>query len=107
MRLHSLEHFGSLTSPLCHLVRAMRKTKDSFLQLCLYADLVASVQGVRPKLGYVVMPWSDYVPQPFRMDDYSAFYRYVRRTFELSVDAQGAGEEYPEPKEHCEICRWQ
>ena len=63
-------------------------------------------RGVRPEFGYVVMPWSDYVPQPFRMDDYSGFYRYARRTFELSVDEQGA-EEYPEPKEHCEICRWQ
>lgn len=84
-----------------------RETKGgTVLQLCLYADLVASVQGVRPEFGYVVMPWSDYVPQPFRMDDYSAFYRYARRTFELSVDEQGA-EEYPEPKEHCEICRWQ
>ena len=63
----------------------------TILQLCLYADLVASVQSARPEFGYVVMPWSDYVPQRFRMDDYSAFYRYVRHTFELSVDGKLLG----------------
>ena len=50
--------------------RLARETKGgTVLQLCLYADLVALVQGVRPEFGYVVMPWSDYVPQPFRMED--------------------------------------
>jgi uncharacterized protein len=41
------------------------------------------------------------------MDDYGAFYRYVRRNLECLVDAQATTECYPEPKEHCEICRWQ
>jgi uncharacterized protein len=85
-----------------------RETKGgSVLQLCLYADLVEAVQGRRPELGHVVVPWSDYVPQSFRMDDYSAFYRYVRRSLETFVDARGADELYPGPKAHCEICRWQ
>ncbi len=48
-----------------------RETKGgTVLQLCLYADLVEAVQGKRPEFGYVVAPWSDYVPQRFRMDDY-------------------------------------
>jgi hypothetical protein len=28
LRLHRIEHFGSLASPLCRVMRAMRKTKD-------------------------------------------------------------------------------
>ena len=55
-----------------------RETKGAtILQLCLYADLVRSVQGRCPEFGYVVAPWSDYVPQLFRMADYSAYYRHV------------------------------
>ena len=67
-----------------------RETKGgTVLQLCLYADLVESVQGRRPEFGYVVAPWSNYVPQKFRMDDYSAFYRRVRRSLEEFVEAPG------------------
>jgi predicted RecB family nuclease len=44
-----------------------RETKGgTVLQLCLYSDLVASVQGVMPEFAYVVAPWSDYEPQRFR-----------------------------------------
>ena len=41
------------------------------------------------------------------MDDYAAFYRHARRTLEGVVDTQAADSLYPEPKEHCDICRWQ
>jgi predicted RecB family nuclease len=85
-----------------------RETKGgTVLQLCLYADLVEAVQGKRPEFSYVVAPWSDYVPQRFRMDDYAAYYRHVRRTLEGFVDTQAADSLYPEPKDHCDICRWQ
>ncbi len=85
-----------------------RETKGgTVLQLCLYADLVEAVQGRRPEFSYVVAPWSDYVPQRFRMDDYAAFYRHVRRTLEDFVDAQAVDSPYPEPKGHCDICRWE
>jgi uncharacterized protein len=48
-----------------------RETKGgTVLQLCLYADLVAPIQGTRPEFSYVVAPWSDFVPQAYRMDDY-------------------------------------
>lgn len=85
-----------------------RETKGgTVLQLCLYADLVETVQGKRPEFGYVVAPWSDYEPQRFRMDDYGAFYRHVRQTLERVVDADAADSPYPDPREHCDICRWQ
>ena len=67
-----------------------RETKGgTVLQLCLYADLVEAVQRKHPEFGYVVAPWTDYVPQCFRMDDYGAFYRHVRRTLERFVDNAG------------------
>jgi predicted RecB family nuclease len=85
-----------------------RETKGgTVLQLCLYSDLLSSYQGLLPEFSYVVAPWSDYQPQPFRLLDYSTYYRRVRTSLEKSV-ASGANEPtYPDPKEHCEICRWQ
>lgn len=41
------------------------------------------------------------------MDDYAAYYRRVQNALESAVDQHAAGEIYPEPKEHCDICRWQ
>lgn len=85
-----------------------RETKGgTVLQLCLYADLVASVQGLKPAYSYVVAPWSDYEPQIFRMDDYAAYYRRVRDALALAIDEHDGPEIYPDPKTHCEICRWQ
>ena len=85
-----------------------RETKGgTVLQLCLYADLVAAVQGVRPKFSYVVAPWSDFEPQEYRMDDYLAYYRRVRGSLETAIGESEASEIYPDPKEHCDICRWQ
>ena len=84
-----------------------RETKGgTILQLCLYADLVKSVQGTLPEVCYVVAPWSDYQRQRYRMDDYSAFYRRVRRSLEEFLEAPNHGEDYPEPKEFCEVCGW-
>ena len=63
-----------------------RETKGgTVLQLCLYSDLVASVQGIRPIFSYVVAPWSDFVPQTYRMDDYLAYYRRVRSGLEAAI----------------------
>jgi predicted RecB family nuclease len=84
-----------------------RETKGgTVLQLCLYAALLAEIQGRRPNTGYVVVPWTEYALQPYRMDEYGAYYRYIRRALEASVADDGAAEIYPEPKAHCDVCRW-
>src|SRR3954468_14705475 len=84
-----------------------RETKGgTVLQLGLYSDLLSSVQGLLPEFSYVVAPWSDYQPQAFRTLDYAAYYRRVRQSLETSVAAGVEDPAYPDPKEHCEICRW-
>jgi predicted RecB family nuclease len=85
-----------------------RETKGgTVLQLCLYADMVASVQGTRPAFSYVVAPWSDFVPQAYRMDDYLAYYRRVQDGLETAIGKHETTEIYPDPKDHCVTCRWQ
>ena len=84
-----------------------RETKGgTVLQLSLYADLLAHMQGIAPENVYVVAPWSDYEPQVFRVADYAAYFRRVKRAAELAADLSSFSTTYPEPKDYCLICRW-
>lgn len=84
-----------------------RQTKGgTILQLCLYADLIGSIQGHIPEFVHVVSPWSDFEPESFRTTDYIGYYRFVQRRLQQAVTTTTPTETYPEPKEHCDICRW-
>ncbi|MGO4118722.1 TM0106 family RecB-like putative nuclease [Rhizobium ruizarguesonis] len=83
-----------------------RETRGgTVLQLCLYSDLIGAVQGFEPENTYVVAPWSDYEPQRFRLADFGAYYRKAKAAAEHAT-SQVVPEVYPEPTEHCDICRW-
>ncbi|MDH3998643.1 MAG: TM0106 family RecB-like putative nuclease, partial [Desulfuromonadales bacterium] len=84
-----------------------RETKGgTVLQLCLYADLLEAVQGVAPEHIYVVSPWSDFTPQKFRFADYAAYYRRAKKAAEVATEELNDQGTYPDPKAHCDICRW-
>ena len=83
-----------------------RETKSgTILQLSLYSDLVGRVQDLLPERMYVVAPWTEFEPQAYRTGDYAAYYRLVKAWLESAV-AKGSGGSYPDPKEHCGMCRW-
>jgi uncharacterized protein len=83
-----------------------RETKGStVLQLSLYADLIAGVQGRPPEFMHVVAPYTDFEPETYRVADFAAYYRVVRRSLESAI-AKAEGETYPDPNPYCEICRW-
>lgn len=105
-----------------------RKTKaGAILQLSLYSAMVAKVQGTTPERFYIVSPrmaigrpspdeLSKRVRGPdsmmvleYRTGDYAAYFRLVRRRMEETVvrDATEVAEaNYPDPVEHCVVCRW-
>jgi len=84
-----------------------RETKgNTVLQLCLYSDLLREAQNHPPEFAYVVTPGTAFVPQPYRLADYLAYYRRIRKSLETTVASQNDIDAYPEPIEHCEICRW-
>jgi len=83
-----------------------RETKgNTVLQISLYSDLVSSMQGSDTASAYVVTPGVQYQPEPYRIADYAAYYRHVRSSLERAVASPTEGT-YPEPIEHCDICRW-
>lgn len=84
-----------------------RETKgNTVLQISLYSDLLSETQGAEPVSAFVVTPGTNYAPETYRIADYAAYYRRVRSSLERSVSGPIAGDAYPEPIEHCEICRW-
>ncbi len=110
-----------------------RETKGgSVLQICLYSDLVGTIQGTLPEHMYIVPPRDDFKPDEYRVDDFMAYYRLVRRGLEAAIGAASGAvggvsprpregqallplfaepavttvPTYPEPVPHCDICRW-
>lgn len=84
-----------------------RETKGAtVLQLSLYSDLLSRTQGRLPECMHVVTPGSGFEPQSFRTAEFAAYYRYVKRRLEQSLAQRAGVTTYPDPKEHCEICRW-
>jgi predicted RecB family nuclease len=82
-----------------------RETKAAtVLQLCLYAELIETVQGVLPARLGVVTPLG-MEPEWYRTHDYLAYFRRVKAGFVAALDANTST--YPEPTALCEVCRWQ
>jgi uncharacterized protein len=83
-----------------------RETKGgTVLQLCLYSDLLASAQGRAPDEMHVVTPGRGFERESYRTAAYAAYYRQVRTALERSLAAERQAT-YPDPKDHCDICRW-
>lgn len=88
-----------------------KETKaGTILQLGLYSEMLGLAQGVRPEYFYVVTPDKITPQHEFRLDDFAAYFRLVRSQMlaTLDLDHDEITEMYyPEPVEHCEICRWE
>jgi predicted RecB family nuclease len=106
-----------------------RETKaGTILQLSMYSELLGVAQGgnpeFAPELMWVVTPSGGFTGEPYRVAEYAAYFRYVKREmlkatngsapaaaqgslFEIDGSKAGFGTDtYPEPVEHCNVCRW-
>lgn len=78
----------------------------AILQLALYSALLGEIQGREPEFMYVVPPGSSFEAESYRCTEYAAYYRYVKGRLEKFCDDRQGTRTYPEPCEHCAICRW-
>src|SRR6185436_6031280 len=86
------------------------------LQICSYIEQLTRIQGVQPEQMRVVLGGSARETASLRVDDYMSYFRAAKRRFELSVlgtdvapappAAYPPAATYPEPVEHCDVCRW-
>ena len=83
------------------------------LQICSYVDQLERIQGRRPEQLHVALGGSARETVSLRVDDYMAYYRRVKADFLVAADEVAVGPPayppaatYPEPVEHCDVCRW-
>lgn len=81
----------------------------ALIQLCVYTEQLARVLGSTPEHFWIAVGGASAgsSPEPLRLRsaDYLAYHRRVRARFEEFIDGV-PHEPYPEPIEHCDICRW-
>jgi len=85
-----------------------RETRGgTILQLCLYSEMLAEAQGSLPEYAYVLTPNSEYQPEQYRLSEYGAYYRLIKAQLsEHILTDPGSRENYPEPVDKCDRCRW-
>jgi predicted RecB family nuclease len=72
------------------------------LQLCLYSDLLAKVQGVSPEAAHLQL--GDGSRYSVRLSNVSAYARHARHRLEAFLVERP--ETRPEPVAACALCRW-
>jgi predicted RecB family nuclease len=79
----------------------------ALLQILLYADLLARVQGVETEAVHLALGGPDAPLVVFRVRDYGAYFRSIRKRFLECIAT--TPEELPkavDPVAHCDICDW-
>src|SRR6204780_4974515 len=61
----------------------------TILQLSLYSECLAAIQNERPEYMHVVPPGDGFVSEPYRISDYAAYYRHVKRRLEDAIENNG------------------
>ncbi|MEZ4503110.1 MAG: TM0106 family RecB-like putative nuclease [Dehalococcoidia bacterium] len=82
---------------------------SAVLQLCMYSDLLAAMQGVEPERMHLALGGVQRETVSFRVADFAAYYRSVAREFEAMLESAKPVfplTTKPEPVQHCEVCRW-
>src|SRR6266702_1660508 len=74
------------------------------LQTAFYSHLLADVQGIAPRWMHLALGHGEFAS--FKVDHFAAYERQTRRRLEAAIGGDPAAEVYPEPVEHCAICRW-
>ncbi len=88
---------------------ARQAKATAVLQLCMYSDLLAGLQGRPPEQMHLALGGVQRETVSFRVADYAAYYRSVARDFEALLHGPGSSfpvPSKPEPVEHCGVCRW-
>jgi uncharacterized protein len=74
------------------------------LQTAFYSHLLAELQGTGPRWMHLALGHGELAS--FKVRDYAAYERQTRRRLEAVTGAGALSDPYPEPVEHCAICRW-
>ena len=80
---------------------SLETKSGTILQLCTYAELLQSMQGVAPNRIHVITPLGQ---ETYRTAQFAAYYRLTRTRLQAAVTATPPPSTYPHPVAHCDIC---
>ncbi|MEO8660101.1 MAG: TM0106 family RecB-like putative nuclease [Bryobacteraceae bacterium] len=105
LRVERPSGFGAWSYEVVDCKLASETKAETAMQLCLYSELLEGLQGVQPEFFHVIRPNVDFQPESYRTAAYAAYFRQVKQSLQQAVAAD-TRDTYPEPVEHCEMCRW-
>jgi len=70
--------FGNWSHEVVDCKLASETQAETILQLCLYSELVAEMQGLEPELFHGIRPNVAFKPESYRLAAFAAYYRVVK-----------------------------
>jgi predicted RecB family nuclease len=100
-------NFGNWSYEVVDSKLAKETRTGTILQLSLYSELVADIQGIMPEFMHVITPEEEFSKHTYRLNDFLAYYRFIKSRLEKTIlNADDIIPTYPIPCAHCEICNW-
>ena len=103
LRVKTPSDLGAWSYEVADTKLARRVRGAALLQLCSYAEHLERIQGRPPERLLVVT--GDRERHPYATVEHAAYFRAVKRSFDEALDDL-ARVTYPDPVEHCAVCRW-
>jgi uncharacterized protein len=85
LRTDAPSAFGAWAYEVADTKLARETRGGTVLQLGLYCEMLARIQGRRPERFYVVTPDTAAPVHEYRVDDYAAYFRLIRERLEKTV----------------------
>jgi predicted RecB family nuclease len=105
LKVSGTSKFGDWSYEVQDTKLAQNTRASTILQLCLYTDVLAKLQGSTPEKMYVVKPGDNFPTEEYRYVEFQAYYKQVKENFERTINTS-AVVTYPDSVEHCAICAW-
>lgn len=82
---------------------ARRASTEHVMQLCVYSELLAALQGIRPKEMHLYLGSGEICS--FRTAEFFYYYARTKSSFEQYA-SRPPDSSYPSPCRHCTFCSW-
>ena len=110
LRVPAASDLGDWSYEVADTKLARKPKAGAILQMCSYTEQVHRIQGTWPTAMHVALGGVARQTASFRVNDAMAYYRNVKDRFRDALNsgtvAYPPGATYPEPVEHCKVCRW-
>ncbi|MEI8060458.1 MAG: TM0106 family RecB-like putative nuclease, partial [Ferruginibacter sp.] len=101
MRVEIPSDMGAWSYEVLDTKLATETKAGTILQIALYSQMIAELQGKVPENMHVKKPDGTV---SYRVDEYIAYVRHVKKRFLAAV--ANSTDTYPEPVNHCDLCNW-